>query len=139
MKKVTPGSEHIVKVLLDETDDRPIWLQAWGGMNTIARALKTIEEDHPDKMEYVAKKCRFFFIWEQDKTYQEYIKPKWGNYNILTIISDQFVAFAYFWKDILPAEQKKFLVGSWMNENIKSSLKEFVGLNRLGQCPEIMK
>ena len=34
MKKVTPGSEHIVKVLLDETDDRPIWLQAWGGMNT---------------------------------------------------------------------------------------------------------
>jgi len=121
MKKVTPGSEHIVKVLLDETDDRPIWLQAWGGMNTIARALKTIEEDHPDKMEYMAKKCRFFFIWEQDKTYQEYIKPKWGKYNILTIISDQFVAFAYFWKDILPAEQKKFLVGSWMNENIKKN------------------
>jgi len=121
MKKVTPGSEHIVKVLLDETDDRPIWLQAWGGMNTIARALKTIEEDHPDKMDNVAKKCRFFFIWEQDKTYQEYIKPKWGKYNILTIISDQFVAFAYFWKDILPAEQKKFLVGSWMNENIKKN------------------
>ena len=121
MKKVTPGSEHIVKVLLDEIDDRPIWLQAWGGMNTIARALKTIEEDHPDKMDYVSKKCRFFFIWEQDKTYQEYIKPKWGKYNILTIISDQFVAFAYFWKDILPAEQKKFLVGSWMNENIKKN------------------
>ncbi|MDT8303688.1 MAG: DUF1593 domain-containing protein [Sedimentisphaerales bacterium] len=121
MKVATPGSDHIVKVLLDETNDRPIWLQAWGGMNTIAGALKTIEEDHPDKMEYVAKKCRFFFIWEQDKTYQEYIKPKWGKYNILTIISDQFVAFAYFWKDILPAEQKKFLVGSWMNENIKKN------------------
>jgi hypothetical protein len=101
MKVATPGSDHIVKVLLDETNDRPIWLQAWGGMNTIARALKTIEEDHPDKMEYV--------------------KPKWGKYNILTIISDQFVAFAYFWKDILPAEQKKFLVGSWMNENIKKN------------------
>ena len=121
MKVPTPGSDHIVKVLLDETNDHPIWLQAWGGMNTIARALKTIEEDHPDKMEYVAKKCRFFFIWEQDKTYQEYIKPKWGKYNILTIISDQFVAFAYFWKDILPTEQKKFLVGSWMNENIKKN------------------
>jgi hypothetical protein len=71
MKVATPGSDHIVKVLLDETNDHPIWLQAWGGMNTIARALKTIEEDHPDKMEYVAKKCRFFLIWEQDKTYQE--------------------------------------------------------------------
>jgi hypothetical protein len=121
MKKVTPGSEHIVRVLLDETDDRPIWLQAWGGMNTIARALKTIGEDHPEKMDDVAKKCRFFFIWEQDKTYQEYIKPKWGKYNILTIISDQFVAIAYFWKDILPEEPKKFLAGSWMNENIKKN------------------
>ena len=51
MDNVTPGSRLIVKVLLDETDDRPIWLQAWGGPNTIARALKTIEERHPDKVE----------------------------------------------------------------------------------------
>ena len=54
MTEVTAGSSHIVKVLLDETDDRPIWIQAWGGTNTIARALKTIEENHPEKMEYVA-------------------------------------------------------------------------------------
>ncbi|MGD9201563.1 MAG: DUF1593 domain-containing protein, partial [Chitinispirillia bacterium] len=40
MKAPTPGSDHIVKVLMDETDDRPVWLQAWGGMNSIARALK---------------------------------------------------------------------------------------------------
>jgi hypothetical protein len=30
MDSVTPGSQHIVKVLLDESDNRPIWLQAWG-------------------------------------------------------------------------------------------------------------
>ena len=59
MDSITPGSQHIVKVLLDETDDQPIWFQAWGGTNTIARALKTIEEDHPDKMEEVANKCVF--------------------------------------------------------------------------------
>jgi len=95
MKKVTPGSEHIVKVLLDETDDRPIWLQAWGGPNTIARALKTIEEEHPEKMAYVANKIRLFFIWEQDSTYQEYVRPHWSKYNIQTIVSDQFEAIAY--------------------------------------------
>jgi len=118
MEKTTEGSQHIVKVLLDETDDRPIWLQAWGGTNTIARALKTIEEEHPDKMAYVAKKIRFFFIWEQDATYQEYIKPNWGKYLIPTIISDQFIAIFYHWKKYLPNEQQDYFVATWMNKNI---------------------
>jgi hypothetical protein len=41
MDEVTAGSRHIVEVLLDDSDPRPIWIQAWGGLNTIARALKT--------------------------------------------------------------------------------------------------
>ena len=118
MDSITPGSQHIIKVLLDESDNRPIWLQAWGGTNTIARALKTIEEQHPEKMAYVAKKMRFFFIWEQDSTYQAYIRPHWGKYNILTIISDQFVSMAYFWDKILPREQQKFFTVEWMKPNI---------------------
>lgn len=118
MDSITAGSQHIVKVLLDESDDRPIWLQAWGGTNTIARALKTIEEEHPDKMEYVANKMRFFFIWEQDSTYQAYIRPHWGKYNILTIISDQFEAMAYRWKNIQPEDMQAYFKGAWMNENI---------------------
>ena len=61
MAEPTAGSNLIVKVLLDKTDNRPVWMQAWGGMNTIARALKTIEEDHPERMAEVAAKCRFFF------------------------------------------------------------------------------
>jgi len=118
MDEVTAGSQLIVKVLLDETDDRPIWLQAWGGPNTIARALKTIEEEHPERMAEVAKKMRFFFIWEQDSTYQAYIKPHWGKYEITTIISDQFVTIAYHWKKCLPKEMHKYFVGDWMKENI---------------------
>ncbi|MGA9651041.1 DUF1593 domain-containing protein [Pedobacter sp.] len=118
MEKVTPGSSLIVKVLLDETDNRPIWLQAWGGTNTIARALKTIEEEHPEKMQMVAKKIRFYLIWEQDKTYQEYIKVHWGKFNILTIISDQFIAYFYNWKQFLPKKQQQFLVGAWMKPNV---------------------
>lgn len=85
MDEVTAGSQLIVETLLDNSDNRPVWLQAWGGTNTIARALKTIEEKHPKRMEEVAKKMRFFFIWEQDSTYQSYIRPHWGKYNILTI------------------------------------------------------
>lgn len=118
MDEVTAGSQLIVKVLLDETDDRPVWLQAWGGPNTITRALKTIEQEHPKKMEAVAKKIRFFFIWEQDSTFQDYIRPHWGKYNILTIISDQFEAIAYRWKNCQPKEMHKYLAGSWMKEYI---------------------
>ncbi|MCB0566419.1 MAG: DUF1593 domain-containing protein [Phaeodactylibacter sp.] len=118
MDKITSGSQHIVKVLLDESDNRPIWIQAWGGTNTIARALKTIEEEHPEKMAEVANKIRFFFIWEQDSTYQAYIRPHWGKYNIQTIISDQFIAFFYHWKKYLPQEQQEFLTGAWMKQHV---------------------
>lgn len=118
MDAITAGSEHIVKVLLDKSDHRPIWIQAWGGTNTIARALKTIEEDFPKEMDYVAKKIRFFFIWEQDKTYQDYIRKKWGKYNILTIISDQFEAIAYRWKKVQPKEMQPYFESDWMKKNI---------------------
>jgi hypothetical protein len=118
MEKVTPGSELIVKVLLDETDERPIWLQAWGGPNTIARALKTIEERHPDKMEAVAKKIRLFLIWEQDDTYQEYIRPHWESLGVLAIISDQFDAIAYEALRIIPEPERSYYVGAWVKANI---------------------
>ncbi len=118
MDEVTEGSQLIVKTLLDSTDDRPVWLQAWGGTNTIARALKTIEEEHPERMAEVANKTRFFFIWEQDSTYQSYILPHWGQYNILTIISDQFWAIAYQWNKILPEDKRTYLEADWMKSNI---------------------
>lgn len=118
MDEVTPGSQRIVEVLLDASDPRPIWLQAWGGTNTIARALKTIEEQHPDRMAEVAAKIRFYFIWEQDGTYQSYIRPHWGRFNIPTIISDQFWAVAYQWKKILPQDQQAFFRADWMQANI---------------------
>ena len=118
MESKTNGSQHIVKVLLDESDNRPVWFQAWGGTNTLARALKTIQEEYPDKMDYVAKKLRFFFIWEQDNTYQSYILPNWGKYNILTIICDQFWSIAYPWNRVLPVDKQEYFKASWMKSRI---------------------
>ncbi len=118
MEKVTPGSQRIVEVLLDKSDSRPVWLQAWGGINTIARALKTIEEEYPDEMERVAQKMRLYLIWEQDETYQQYIRPHWGRYNILTIVCDQFITYFYHWKKYLLPEHQHYLDSVWMNEHI---------------------
>jgi hypothetical protein len=118
MEKVTPGSQRIVEVLLDKSDPRPVWIQAWGGINTIARALKTIEEEYPDEMDRVAKKIRLYLIWEQDETYQSYIRPHWGRYNILTIVCDQFITYFYHWKKYLLPEHQHYLDSAWMNEHI---------------------
>ena len=118
MEEVTEGSKLIVNILLDDSDDRPIWLQAWGGINTISRALKTIEEEHPERMAEVARKIRLYCIFEQDSTFQDYILPHWGKHQITTIISDQFEAFAYRWKKIQPNEHHKYFAAPWMKENI---------------------
>lgn len=118
MDKISDGSQLIVDVLLDETDQRPVWIQAWGGINTIARAMKTIEEEHPERMAEVAAKMRLYLIFEQDSTFQNYILPHWGKYKIATIISDQFEAIAYHWKKLQPKENHKYFDGHWMKENI---------------------
>jgi hypothetical protein len=119
MDEVTPGSQRIVEVLLDHSDPRPIWLQAWGGPNTIARALKTIEETHPERMAEVAKKIRLYLIWEQDNTYQTYIRPRWGRFGIPTIISDQFIAVAYHTqRRAIPQEMEHYFSADWMNRNV---------------------
>jgi hypothetical protein len=69
-------------------------------------------------MDYVAKKLRFFFIWEQDDTYQKYIHPHWGKYNIQTIICDQFWAVAYQWDKIMPADKITYFEANWMKSHI---------------------
>jgi hypothetical protein len=118
MAAPSPGSDLIVRALLDRADPRPVWLQAWGGVNTIARALRTIEERHPERMAEVAAKCRLFLIWEQDDTYQRYIRPVWGKLGLLTIISDQFEAIAYRWKQAQPAALHGYFEGAWMRAHV---------------------
>jgi len=114
----TEGAELIVKVILEKNDTRPIWIQAWGGCNTISQALKIIQKEHPDRMKEAADKIRLFLIWEQDKTYQQYIRPNWESYNIPTVISDQFDCLAYIWPKVLPQQVKPFFDTKWITENI---------------------
>jgi hypothetical protein len=116
MEKVTPGSTRIVEVLLRD-DPTPVYLQAWGGTNTIARALKTIQEEHPDAMKRVSKKAIIYIILDQDKTFREYIEPNWPD--LLTLGSfRQFAAIAYQWDRLIPEELHAFYDRHWMEENI---------------------
>jgi hypothetical protein len=78
----TDGSNLIRSLLLDH-DPRPIYLQAWGGTNTIARALKSIEECFSNSSRWasvkdaVSRKAVIMASGFQDMTYTNYISQSW--------------------------------------------------------------
>lgn len=80
--KDTPGSDLIRDILLDD-DPAPVYLLAWGGASTIARALKSIQDRHertadwPAVRSKVSRKAILSLSGDQDDTYATYIKPNW--------------------------------------------------------------
>ena len=82
MAKDTAGSDLIKSLILD-SDPRKLYLQAWGGTNTIARALKSIADQHSTSPSWNATQARIsskvviLASGFQDNTYTEYIAPNW--------------------------------------------------------------
>jgi len=112
----TPGSNRIVEVLLDNKPG-PVYLQAWGGTNTIARALWKIQHEHPQRMEAVSRKAILYIILDQDDTLRKYIIPNWPRLQVLGSFR-QFACIAYRWYEKMPAQQRHFFERRWMEENI---------------------
>jgi hypothetical protein len=60
------GSDRIIE-LLEEDDDRPLWISVWGGVNTLAQALHKIRETKtPGKARELIAKLRVYTISDQD-------------------------------------------------------------------------
>jgi hypothetical protein len=123
MEKDTEGSDFIKQMLLDD-NAAPVYLQIWGGTNTVARALKSIQDQYKDTPEWqsiyrkVSDKAILYAVLDQDATYQKYIAPNWPEVKVL-YNSDQFWSFAYLWPKVVPQELQPYLSGKWFAENIK--------------------
>jgi len=64
--KDSEGSDWIIKVL-EQPDDRPLWITIWGGPNTLAQALWKIRQTkQPVEAERLYKKLRVYTISDQD-------------------------------------------------------------------------
>ena len=121
MEEPTEGSNFIKDVLLDD-DERTLYIQTWGGTNTTARALKSIEEEYKGTDQWdaiykkVCKKAVIYIILSQDDTYKDYIQKNWPD---IRAIHDKgtFWRFAYMWKSV-PAELTTKLSGNWFRKNI---------------------
>jgi Protein of unknown function (DUF1593). len=102
--KDSPGSELIIKAVDKRDDNRPVWLAAWGGMNTIAQALWKVEHTRSKKeFKAFADKIRIYDILGQDDA-GAWIAKKFPN--IIYIRNKQ----VYGWG---PSD-------NWIRENIQS-------------------
>jgi hypothetical protein len=122
MAEPTEGSEWIKKLLLDD-NPQPIYFQLWGGANTIARALKSIEEEYSGKSNWaaiqdkVSSKAVLYNILDQDVTYRNYISPNWPKVRMYNNFK-QFWCVAYAWPTTVPTEYLQYLKGDFMAKNI---------------------
>lgn len=63
----SPGSDLIIKVVDDKQDPRPVWLVAWGGMNTIAQAIWKVKNTRNNReFTTFANRIRIYDILGQD-------------------------------------------------------------------------
>ncbi|MBN6543483.1 DUF1593 domain-containing protein [Streptomyces bryophytorum] len=129
----TPGSDLIKEKLLDDRPG-PLWLQTWGGTNTIARALKSIQDEYggtavwPDIYRKVSQKAVIYVILDQDTTYKDYIATNWPDVRVV-MNNDQFQPMAYKWKSRVPTPLQTYLQGPWMTQNIvKGPLEQDYGV-----------
>jgi hypothetical protein len=64
--KDTPGSRLLIKAL-ESRDARPLWVNAWGGVNTLAQALHTLRATRsPEAVAALVAKLRVYTISDQD-------------------------------------------------------------------------
>ena len=129
MEEVTDGSEFLKELFLDD-DPRTLYVQTWGGTNTTARALKSIEEEYSGTEEWediqqkIYDKLVVYIILDQDDSYANYIAVNWPN---LKVLNDRgnFWLFAYAW-GFFPEYDSTYLKADWMTENLldKGALME---------------
>lgn len=64
--KDSEGSEWILK-MLEKNDDRPLWINIWGGSTVLAQTLWKIKETRPkEDIDKLIKKLRVYAISDQD-------------------------------------------------------------------------
>ncbi len=121
ISKDTPGSELIRSLLLDDKPG-PLYITAWGGQSTIARALLSIAETYEYTTEWealkrkISRKVVLLPSGDQDDTYATYIKPNWPD-----IEYRQFSGgpnYGYGAQINASAENAPYLTPVWMKENI---------------------
>ncbi|MCC7009653.1 MAG: DUF1593 domain-containing protein [Acidobacteria bacterium] len=122
ISKDTPGSDLIKDVLLD--DERgPVYLLAWGGQSTIARALESIVLQYegspawPAVRDKVSRKAIIQAFGDQDGTNASYIKAKWPSIEFRQMST---ATWGYGARGVVRPEFAQYLSAAWTREHVSS-------------------
>lgn len=117
--KNSEGSDWIVKIL-EEKDDRPLWICVWGGPNTLAQALWTIKNKRPkEEAEKLYKKLRVYTISDQDDS-GPWIRTNFPN--IFFVVTPGYNYANATWLGIsfpLPGSNTEVISNEWLAKNIQ--------------------
>lgn len=128
MEEETEGSIFLENYLLNDKDERILYIQTWGGTNTTARALKSLEEKYSQQAIWETLKKRIedkvviYIILNQDETYSDYIAMNWN----IKVVNDKFNFwhFAYLWKFVNKNLTTR-LSSEW-NHDLKMNYSDFL-------------
>jgi hypothetical protein len=121
ISKDSPGSDLIKSLMLDDKPG-PLFITAWGGQSTIARALRSIQVQYECTTEWeavkrkISRKVVLLPSGDQDDTYAAYIKPHWPD-----IEYRQFRGgpnYGYGAQLRAGPEDSVYLTAAWMKENV---------------------
>lgn len=124
ISKDSPGSDLIKEKILDNVPGK-LFITAWGGCSTIARALKSIQDENEgapnwiDLRDRIQKKVYLCLSGDQDDTFANYIKPNWPEIGVLNVRGGT-VPLAYGAQMRVPEEDKVYYSARWLAENISS-------------------
>lgn len=121
ISKDSPGSDLIKSLILDNKPGK-LFLTAWGGQSTIARALKSIQEQYEGTAEWtriqekIDHKVVILPSGDQDDTYRDYIKPNWPKIDYRQFRGGPRYAYGAQ----LGASKKDsiYLTSAWLKENV---------------------
>jgi len=119
--KDSPGSDLIKSLILDDKPG-PLFITAWGGQSTIARALKSIEEQYEYGTEWekikkkISRKVVLLPSGDQDDTYARYIRPNWPDIEYRQFRNGP--NYGYGAQLRAKPEDSIYLISSWMKENV---------------------
>jgi hypothetical protein len=120
--KDTDGSNLIKSLLLDDQPG-PLFVTAGGGQSTIARALKSIYDQHARTPQWeairekVSRKLVIIPFGDQDSTNARYIQPNWPGVSTWQLA---MINFGYGARGAHSPENQVYLGTKWTMENVSS-------------------
>jgi hypothetical protein len=125
--KGTPGSRRILEAA-DRPDGRPLWISAWGGVNTLAQALWDARRTRtPRELQRLVSRLRVYAISDQDDA-GPWLRKNFPDLFYLVSPSDQGYQQYHraTWTGISgdrryqngPLHQFHLVENSWLEENV---------------------